>query len=121
MQSAATIKNPLTHDRGEMYEYMQEFYKFLQGEAPDCIHIPTDKMPKLTPNQAFNVIWYLQEHMGILPDCMEQCNECGGIYNQDFDGGYIEFPSHDGPNGQDDGSFCECCYGDWKRYEDDEE
>jgi len=105
------IKNPLTHDREEMYKLMEEFFNFLQGKQPDEISIEDSKLPKLTPDQAFNVIWYLQEHMGVLPDCMEQCHDCGDIFNQDFSGGYIEFPQKDGPNGQDDGSFCDNCYG----------
>jgi hypothetical protein len=117
MTPAEKIDNPLTHDRSEMYEFMQEFYNFLQGEAPETISVKDDRMPKLTPDQAFAVIWYLQEHMGVLPDCMEQCNDCGDVFNQDCDGGYIEFPNNDGPNGQQDGSFCEDCYDRWESSE----
>lgn len=35
---------------------------------------------------AFGVIYYLQERMCILPDCIEKCEGCGGLFDTDSEG-----------------------------------
>ena len=65
--------------------YVQELYDFLQGEChPDNIN-NTDK-PNLSADQAWHVIYCLQEHFGMLDDRFERCRECGDIYDS-YDGG----------------------------------
>jgi len=66
-------------------EQVIEFYEFLQGTVPKSIHMK--KPPKLSQKQAFNVIWYLQEHLRILPDRYERCVRCGNLYDADEEGG----------------------------------
>lgn len=94
------LKNNDRRDLSDI-EWVTEFYNFLQGEIPDSIKI---KQPiKLTPDEAFMVVWYLQEHFSILPDEIEKCDNCGEIYDSGREGVYLEEPNE---NGQ---SFCNTC------------
>ena len=69
-------------------EQVEEFYEFLQGTSPKDIHI---KFPiKLSKNKAFSIIYYLQEHLRIIPDNFEQCCVCKEIRNSREEGVYIE-------------------------------
>jgi len=77
-------------------EQTEELYKFLQGEAPDGYNI--ENPVKLTSEQAFGVIWFLQERYRIIPDRYEQCNKCKEIFDSYSEGIYAK-----------DGSACECC------------
>ncbi len=52
----------------EDIEWIEEFYAFLQGEVPDCIHFPRGSKPQLSQKKAFAIIYYLQEHLPIIPD-----------------------------------------------------
>lgn len=58
-------------------EQVQELFDFLQGTVPEGINLGRGHKPRLTRNQAFSVIWYLQEHLGILPDHYEMCQRRG--------------------------------------------
>ena len=70
-------------------EKVQEFFDFLsEGLVSDKISMTN--RPKLGPNKAFNVIWYLQEHLRILPDNFEICAECKRIIDTDSEGYYSE-------------------------------
>lgn len=62
------------------------FYRFLQGEVPECLSLR--EPPNLSKVQAFGVIYYLQEVMGLLSDTYEQCNnpECRDLYDSDYEG-----------------------------------
>ena len=63
---------------------IDEFYKFLKGEElPEGTHC---KMPKLSPDMAFTVIWLLQEHFHVLPSNIEQCNGCKDLFDTDSEG-----------------------------------
>ena len=44
------------------------------------------KEKKLSNKKAWDVIYYLQETMYIIPDKFEQCNGCGNIFNRDEEG-----------------------------------
>ena len=62
-------------------------YEYLQGnELPEGVYC---KMPKLSPDIAFSVIWFLQEIMYCLPDNIEQCRECKCLFDQDSSGFYL--------------------------------
>ena len=78
-------------------EKVKELYKFLQGNVPAeiCIKRP----PRLSQRQAFDVIWYLQEHLRILPDRYERCTRCGNIYDSEESGGIRR-----------NRCYCEHCY-----------
>jgi hypothetical protein len=65
--------------------YVQQLYDFLQGKYhPENIN-DGDK-PNLTADQAWHVIYCLQEHFGALDDRFEKCRECGTIYDS-YEGG----------------------------------
>jgi len=60
------------------------FYKYLKGEElPEGV---TCKMPKLKPDIAFSVIWFLQEILHVLPDNIEQCDGCKELFDTDREG-----------------------------------
>lgn len=71
-------------------EWIDEFYKFLQGEVPGEINIGRGHQPKLSEKKANTIIWYLQEHMRILPDNVERCDTCGSLYDMNSEGLYWE-------------------------------
>lgn len=66
-------------------EDVEMFHRFLQGiDCPENL-IPKNQ-PNLTAEEAFTVIYYLQEVMEILPDNYEMCRECGCIFDMDYGG-----------------------------------
>lgn len=72
-------------------EKVIEFYRFLTGEEiPGNISMVRGHAPKMSENKAFSIIWYLQEHLSILPDNIERCNSCGGLYDTNSEGLYWE-------------------------------
>lgn len=71
-------------------EWINEFYQFLQGDIPEEIDLHEGSNIKLSAEDAFSTIWYLQEHMPVLPDNIEQCGICGDIYDSYRDGLYCE-------------------------------
>ena len=71
-------------------EWVDEFYRFLQGECPEGITVGIQRQPKLTQKKAFTIIWYLQEHLRILPDNIERCDNCGELFDTHSDGIYWE-------------------------------
>jgi hypothetical protein len=72
------------NDKAITLEQVDVFYKFLQGECPEKFYIK--EMPQLTQNQAFAVIYYLQEGLYVLPDTYEKCRICGDLFDSDNDG-----------------------------------
>lgn len=85
-------------------EWIEEFYQFLQGEIPDGIRIDDkESQLKLSPQQAYTVLWYLREHFPLLPDFFAQCDNCKSIYNSDNSGYYSEKGNEIGH------SFCGGC------------
>ena len=72
-------------------EKINELYRFLTGEkTPDGMLLSSHCKPKMTEKKAFAIIWFLQERMGILPDNIERCSCCGGLYDTGKDGIYWE-------------------------------
>ena len=66
-------------------EQVQEFYEWLQGEnCPEQLHF--EKKLNLSEEQAFSIIYFLQEHLKILPDNYERCCKCGCIYDSYVEG-----------------------------------
>lgn len=64
----------------------EEFYEFLQGNLPEGIYMKP--RPKLSQRRAFDVIWYLQEHLRLIPSNYERCCSCGDLYDSDNSGGH---------------------------------
>ena len=71
-------------------QWIDEFYQFLQGKVPDEMQCGKGNQPKLSPKKAFTIIWYLQEHLRILPDHIEQCDVCKELFNTWSEGIYWE-------------------------------
>ncbi len=65
-----------------------QFHDFLQGTIPDGVTVR--KIKKMNPDQAFAVIWFLQECCHLLPDHYEMCWNCKGIFDVYAEGAYIE-------------------------------
>lgn len=69
-------------------EQTQELFDFLQGNfMPEGWTIKPK--PRLTRNQAWSVIYYLQERLRILPDHYEKCrrNKCDSdLFNSESEG-----------------------------------
>ena len=71
-------------------EWIDEFYKFLQGENPKEIDDGKPNTLNLTHKKAFFIVWYLQEHLSILPDMIEQCDVCKNLYDAGSEGHHSE-------------------------------
>lgn len=48
--------------------------------------------PALSIDEAFTVVYVLQEHYGLIPDIYEQCYRCKEIYNSEEEGFHYEDP-----------------------------
>ena len=70
-------------------DWINEFYLYLQGEKVDGIGGDKPYI-KLSQKKAFHIIWYLQEHLRILPDNIERCDICGKLYDSNQEGLYWE-------------------------------
>lgn len=103
-------------------EKVQEFYEWLQGKScPERLHF-VNKL-NLSEGDAFKVIYYLQEHLGIISDKYERCAKCGCIYDSNEEGAYINeettIVTEDGEELRADfpkrmyGCYCDDCRPDW--------
>lgn len=69
------------------FERVCEFYDYLRyGELPDTIRTPS---PKTSNNKAMGIIYFLQEHMDLLPDSIEMCCSCKELYDS-YESGYTD-------------------------------
>lgn len=71
-------------------EWINELYEFLQGGEVPGISIGRGYKPKMSDKKANTIIWYLQEHLRILPDNIERCDNCGELYDSNCSGIYWE-------------------------------
>ena len=56
------------------------------GDLPEGITMP--QQPCLSRGQAFSVIWFLQEHLRIIPDRFEMCDVCESLFDAER-GGHV--------------------------------
>jgi hypothetical protein len=75
-------------DKPVTLEKVEELYRFLQGDEIEGIHCKS--MPRLSQRKAFSVIYFLQEHMNLVPDRFECCVRCGDLYDDHSEGHYDE-------------------------------
>ena len=69
--------------------FIQQFYEFLQGKMhPD--RISRENAPDLTKEQAWHVIYCMQEYFGIFDDRFKRCKICDCIYDSDGQGTVIK-------------------------------
>ena len=97
-----TIKLQKNNDKRdwEDLEWITEFYEFMQGENPKSIG---GGPMTLTKDQAYRIIWYLQEHLPVFPDWIEKCDVCGDLYDAYNSGYYSEQGNEHGNH------FCDGC------------
>lgn len=69
----------------------EELFQFLQGNIPEGYRIAKKNVPKLTPDQAWTAIWYLQNLYWQPPDHFERCDVCQNIYNSWSEGGCLDY------------------------------
>lgn len=83
-------------------DQVKELRQFLMGDIPDGFIIPEDAIPKLTPSQAWTVIWHLGNlYMGV-GDNVSRCDVCGDLFDSESDGSILDF-------GDSPYSFCGGC------------
>jgi hypothetical protein len=101
------IDNPVT------LEETQALFNWLKGEPIENIHFPDGEQPELTNEQAFSVIYFLQEALGIIPDHYEMCKGCSEIFDNDSEGTCISDDSEDedgNPFSEEmHGNYCDNC------------
>ena len=73
--------NDRTEKKPTDLEVVEELYRFLQGEIPEGYQIRDERLPRLTPDQAWTVVWYLGNLYRQIPDRIERCELCGDIYD----------------------------------------
>jgi hypothetical protein len=76
------MKDSITLDQ------VKELYEFLQGNNPDSILMGKRNHPKMNYEKAYNVIWFLQEHLRVLPSSFEKCSICANLYDRASEGHY---------------------------------
>jgi len=81
-------------------QWLTEFFEFLQGEMPEGMSMTRGHAPKMSAKKAFAIIWYLQEHMRVLPDRIDQCWSCGELFDSHSEGLYWESKGR---------NYCGCC------------
>jgi hypothetical protein len=101
-EAGATIQPPETDKERDDLERSEELFAFLQGTVPDGHFLDAADVPKLTPAQAWCVIWYLGEQHWRVPDYIERCCRCGSLYDTRNEGDCLDegAPPH---------HFCEGC------------
>src|SRR5258708_18657881 len=75
---AALLQN-MSEKNDKDLKRTQELYDFLQGKMPKGTHVATSHRPKLTPDQAWQVVWYLGNQYWQVTDRVEKCCVCGTL------------------------------------------
>lgn len=78
-------------------EQCEKLFAFLQGRMPDGVRVDEIRIPRLTPAQAWTVIWYLGELHWQVPDHIERCDICGDLFDSEGDGSCLDgggYPYH---------------------------
>lgn len=88
--------------------YIEQFYAFLQGKFhPDNIQMKD--VPTLSPDQAWHVIYCMQEYFGLFDDNFERCKDCGCIYDSQNGGTVISEETEPLISQDEYGTYCEDC------------
>ena len=66
-------------------ENISKFSRYLQGDLIPEGFTLTGKRPNLTNEQAWEVIYVLQEWLHVIPDKFERCDECEDIFDTDLE------------------------------------
>ena len=79
----------------------EELFAFLQGMPGGC-RVAKSHRPKLTPEQAWSVIWYLGNQYWQVPDHIERCDICGDLFDTHSGGDCLDY-------GKGPYHFCDNC------------
>lgn len=71
---------------------VEEMMEFLQGETPEGFRLANQ--PELDEDNAFTVIYVLQEKFELITDNFDRCENCGSVFNQHY-GGHVVEPADD--------------------------
>ena len=74
----------LRHTDADELDRVQQFHEFLQGRLPDGVSVTNP--PRMTAEDAFEVIWFLQEVAGLITDSIEMCAYCGTLFDSNREG-----------------------------------
>ena len=74
-------------------ENTQKLFDFLQGTVPEGIILSEHRVPRLTADQAWVVIWYIQNQYCKFDDDIERCDVCGDLYDAAADGECLDYGS----------------------------
>ncbi len=68
------------------FEQTEKLFDFLRGgDPPDGITLK-HRPRKMTPDQAFALIYVLQEAFHVIPDTIEICSYCGYLFDSECEG-----------------------------------
>ncbi len=85
-----------------------QFYDWLQGEScPEDLHF--ENKLNLTEEQAFDVIYYLQEQMRIIPHNYERCRRCGRLFDSHKEGINVSEETEGNFSEEMYGFYCDNC------------
>lgn len=72
-------------------ETTEDLFSLLQGTLPKGYEIPDDHIPKLSADQAWTVIWYLQGLYWQPGDAIDRCEVCGDLYDSGCEGDSLDY------------------------------
>lgn len=75
-------------------EQVEDLHAFMMGVNPDGVYV--EPPLKLSSENAMTIIWFLQEHMGVLPDHYNLCVACGQFFDANRQGYYLSEDAIDG-------------------------
>jgi hypothetical protein len=76
-------------ERDDLEKVELVFDMLTGGRIPEGVHL--GNQPKLSKDEAWSAVWFLQEVARILPDTIDRCDECNNLYEADYsDPGYID-------------------------------
>lgn len=91
-------------DKRDPLVRVEELFAFLQGDIPEGYQIEPEAVPRLEPDQAWTVIWFLANMYWQVPDYIARCDVCGSLFNTGSGGECLDW-------GDDPYHVCdECCY-----------
>lgn len=80
----------------------KELFFFLQGQIPDGYFLKKRCIPRLTPDQAWMVVWYIQNQYRQFHDGIARCGVCGSLYDSWSEGACLDY-------GKAPYYFCDSC------------
>jgi len=72
-------------------ERTNNLFRFLQGIMPDGYSVRKRTVPKLSAEQAWTVIWYLQNQYWQPDDAIKRCDICGDLYHSWQEGRCLDY------------------------------